>query len=146
MQLNYSLCKTSQQIFECSNLIKQQITNRKVQATTTGKKLPRRTSMSIRQTSTRNSSSQSNVWFHIMFNLLKACETLSSTSQNQTISPLNGKLGTAQPYVKRDGTAPFATQLVGVDSIQPSKFSSKCHVNVFTERTYVPRQSGYVFQ
>lgn len=47
---------------------------------------------------------------------------------------------------KRDGIALFATHLVSMDTIQPSKFSSKCRVNVFTERTYVPRQSEYVFQ
>lgn len=47
---------------------------------------------------------------------------------------------------KRHGIAPFATHLEHVDSIQPSRFSRKCHVNVFTERTYVPYQPGYVFQ
>lgn len=47
---------------------------------------------------------------------------------------------------KRHGIAPFATQLECVDSIQPSRFSRKYHVNVFTERTYVPHQPRYVFQ
>lgn len=97
--LNCSVWKTSQ-VFKYSSLIQQQTTNRKVPAMTTGKQFPRRTSMNTRETGTRNSSQQKNARLLIMFNLPKAYEIVFSTCQRQSVSPLNGKLGTGQPYAK----------------------------------------------
>lgn len=64
------------------------------------KQFPSRTSMNTSETGMRNSSQQKNAWLQIMFSLPKAYEIMFSTSQRQSISPLNGKLGPGQPYAK----------------------------------------------
>lgn len=49
-------------------------------------------------------------WMHgfkKMFSLSKACETMFSTRQRQTISPFNGKLVTGQPYLKDMALCPL---------------------------------------